>query len=78
MTADLAKALSYYRQAADREDAEGMYRLALCYLEGKAVEADPAAARELCSRALESQDLENEGDACLREALEGLMERLKG
>ena len=41
-------------------------------------QTDPAAARELCRRALESQDLENEGDAHLREALEGLMERLKG
>ena len=68
------------RQCPDYVDA-GDIESTLSELAGRLLStgrADPAAARELRRRALESQDLENEGDAHLREALEGLMERLKG
>ena len=74
----MGKALSYYRKAVERRDAEGMYQLALCYLEGKAVAADPEAARELCRQALDSEDLRDQEDTALERKLQALMARLEG
>ena len=77
MPANPAKAVEYFQRAAQEGDAEGMYRLALCYAEGRAVEADPARALRLCQEALDSDDLEDEEDAALRQQLEGLLQRLR-
>lgn len=35
---DMRKAVEYYKKSADNGDANGMYRLALCYGEGKGIE----------------------------------------
>lgn len=71
------KAVEWYEKAAEQGDAEGMYRLALCYLDGKAVEADRQTAMDLCRRALESEELHGGTDTALQEKLHALMERLE-
>ena len=54
-----------------------MYRLALCYAEGKAVTADRKEAIRLCRSAMASEDLEIQNDQKLREDLQNLLERLE-
>ena len=78
MEIDLKKALDYYQQAEERGDAEGMYYLARCYARGQGVEPDKSRARELCEKALQSKDLENERDERLRERLAELLASLEG
>ena len=77
MPSNLSKAVQYYQEAADKQDAEGMYRLALCYAEGKAVPADRKEALRLCRRALNSADLEEQEDQDLRSSLNRLISRLE-
>ena len=77
MPPNQAKALEYYRRSADGADAEGMYYLALCYAEGKAVEPDRKEALRICRDALACKDLEEQDNPGLREKLEALAARLK-
>ena len=70
-------AVACYQKAAKLEDAEAMYRLALCYVGGKSVIPDKEEALRLCQKALESQDLALEGDDELRAKLKTLAEQLK-
>ena len=39
--------MKLYQEAADREDAEGQYRLACCCEKGVGIKRDPEKAREL-------------------------------
>ena len=55
-----------------------MYYLARCYARGQGVEPDKSRARELCEKALQSKDLENERDERLRERLAELLASLEG
>ena len=47
---DFDRALTLYQQAADKNDEEALYRMALLYREGRGVEQDIQKAGECCRR----------------------------
>ncbi len=63
MEIDMNKAVEWYTKGADskNKDEEALYRLALCYAEGKGVAQDEEKARELCRRAWPENESEKEG-----------------
>lgn len=66
-TEDTEKALQYLNQAAKANNAEAIYILGTCYLDGLGVPQDEAKARELLTQAAQAgsqdaQDLLNEMD----------------
>lgn len=51
---DLAQAVRWFQEGAQRGDAESMYVLGVMFRRGFAVEADPASARQWLQRAAEA------------------------
>jgi TPR repeat protein len=60
---DYAKALEYYRKAADKRDAGSMRQIAIAYEKGQGVPADPAQAAQWYERAA------NRGDALAQQVV---------
>ena len=54
-----------------------MYLLALCYVHGKGIGQDLEAAKALCQKALESEDIMNEQDEELEDKLKSLLDSLE-
>ena len=77
MPSNLSKALEYYQASADKKDAKGTYHLALCYADGKAVEADRKKALRLCRSAMARQEPEDREDSVFQTKLQALLERLE-
>ena len=50
---DLVKAFGYFKSAADRDDANGLYNLGMCYLRGLGTQRDEQAAFGFLHRAAE-------------------------